>query len=472
MLASGRAISWWTSDQPGGLTRHWAPGLLVGIAAMVVYGLTMAPALTWSHHGTDGGDLISAAHVLGVPHPPGYPLYTLLGHVWGRLLAPLGSPAYYSNLFSALCSAGAAGLLTGLICRLTGPLEGLVGGLTFAFGPAIWSQALITEVYALNALCVAGFLAIVLNPAKCRLGGLVWGIGCTTHPSSALLFPLAWWRIRFDRAEGLGAQLGVWIAGLVSGLSLFLLLPFFAWRQPLVNWGDPVTVDRWWWVVSGALYRGYIFGLPLADWAPRAAALVQLLASHFTWPGLGIMLWGMYRLAKKDRSLFASLLAFLVPATLFAFTYNTTDSHLFLIPVWMVLALPFSVGLAEITPRRAGWRPLLYLALAIPLFLLISGWSLMDLHGDREAVDFGKRVMMEAPEKAVVFTTSDAHTFALWYYRHVERLRPDLTIVDKDMLSEDWYQTMLKAQDPDWPAGLKGRRICRVSVNGDLDCEE
>ncbi len=472
MLALKQTLPWWTQDRPRGQIRFWVPGLLVGAAAMAVYLLTLAPTLTWSHNGADGGDLIAAAQVLGVPHPPGYPLYTLLGHIWGRILAPVGDPAFRLNLFSAVCAAGAAVLLSGVIVRLTGPFEGLLGGLTFAFGPALWSQAVITEVYALNALCAVGFLAIILGSGRNRLGGLFWGLGWTAHLSSALLFPLLWWRMRFDETRGRGGQPGIWLAGFLSGLSLFLLLPLLASRQPIVNWGDPVTLDRWWWVVSGALYRGYLFGLPLADWPARAAALVHLAAQHFTWPGLGIMFWGTFRLARKDRSLCTALLAFLVLQTLFAFAYNTTDSHLFLIPVWMILTLVFSMGLSELSSSWTRWRPVRYLALAVPLVLLISGWTEMDLHDDREAADFGQRVMVEAPEDAVVYTASDAHTFALWYYRHAEGLRPDLSIVDQDMLAEEWYQTMLKAQDPRWSDGLSGRRVCQVSLDGDLNCDE
>jgi hypothetical protein len=80
--------------------------------------------------------------------------------------------------------------------------------------------------------------------------------------------------------------------------------------------------------------------------------------------------------------------------------------------------------------------------------------------------------MDQAPTDALLYTTTDAQTFALWYYRHAEGWRSDLTIVDQDMLAEEWYQTMLASQDPRWPDSVAGRPICIVSRSGVLNCDE
>jgi len=81
---------------------------IFGLAVFAVYCATAAPGLT----GGDSGELICAAAKLGVAHPPGYPLWTLLGHLFTCL--PVGSAAWRLNLLSAMCAAGAAGIL----CRV------------------------------------------------------------------------------------------------------------------------------------------------------------------------------------------------------------------------------------------------------------------------------------------------------------------------------------------------------------------
>ena len=79
--------------------------LSVAIIAFALYLITLAPTITWANFGTDGGDLITAAVTLGVPHPPGYPLYTTLGYVFAQL--PIGTVAFRLNLsFGRVHGAG------------------------------------------------------------------------------------------------------------------------------------------------------------------------------------------------------------------------------------------------------------------------------------------------------------------------------------------------------------------------------
>ena len=103
----------------------------------------------------DSGELVAAVHVLGIPHPSGYPLYVLLGKLWTVLL-PVGSVAYRMSLFSAACGALAAGLLYGL-CRRAAlhPAAAAGAALAFAFAPSVWGEANVQRVYMLNALFVA-----------------------------------------------------------------------------------------------------------------------------------------------------------------------------------------------------------------------------------------------------------------------------------------------------------------------------
>ena len=78
--------------------------LVVSLAVLAVYTLTLAPTVTF----WDAGEFIAAAKVLGIPHPPGTPLFVIITHVWGTLL-PFGEFAWRTNLLSAVLSAGAAG---------------------------------------------------------------------------------------------------------------------------------------------------------------------------------------------------------------------------------------------------------------------------------------------------------------------------------------------------------------------------
>ncbi len=90
------------------LARPWpavVAGATLGLAALALYLRTLAPTITL----VDAGELALAAHGRGVPHPPGTPVWALLGHL--ATLVPLGSVAVRLNAFSALCAGLAAALL-------------------------------------------------------------------------------------------------------------------------------------------------------------------------------------------------------------------------------------------------------------------------------------------------------------------------------------------------------------------------
>ncbi|OQY48284.1 MAG: hypothetical protein B6242_02695 [Anaerolineaceae bacterium 4572_78] len=73
--------------------------IFVFLIPLLAYSLTLAPDITWANYGMDGGDLIVASYMLGVPHPTGYPTYILLSRLFSEI--PFGSIAWRYNLFSA-----------------------------------------------------------------------------------------------------------------------------------------------------------------------------------------------------------------------------------------------------------------------------------------------------------------------------------------------------------------------------------
>ena len=133
--------------------------LLCGVAAFSAYLTSLAPTITWAHGSGDSGELVTAAYYLGVAHPTGYPAYVLLG--WLFTFLPFGSVAFRVNLLSATSAAVAIAFFVVLIAQaqaqklpLARAVGAGVGALLLAFSPMFWSQAVVTEVYALNALLV------------------------------------------------------------------------------------------------------------------------------------------------------------------------------------------------------------------------------------------------------------------------------------------------------------------------------
>jgi hypothetical protein len=209
-------------------------------------------------------------------------------------------------------------------------------------------------------------------------------------------------------------------------------------------WGDVSTLAGWWALVSGQLYRGYPFALPLGDWPQRFLAWAGLLARQFTPLGAVLAGLGIARLWQADRSLtIASALAF-GAFSLYAIGYNTTDSLAYLVPALPLAAPWLAMGLAEVANRlnrrvrRGAWAILL-----LPSFQALLFWGQMNVSVDEEAMAWAGQVLQQAPPQAILLTGQDNHTFALWYAHDVLELRPDVTVIDRDLWGHKPYREMM-----------------------------
>jgi hypothetical protein len=133
--------------------------VLIGAIAFALYLPTMFPGLGG---GGDAAKFQYLGRVLGTAHPPGYPTYVLISHVFSYL--PIGSLAYRMNLMSACWAAVGAGLMYLVVGRLgASRWAAAAAALGLAFGRYYWSYAVHAEVYTLAAALEAGVLLKVLD---------------------------------------------------------------------------------------------------------------------------------------------------------------------------------------------------------------------------------------------------------------------------------------------------------------------
>jgi len=245
----------------------------------------------------------------------------------------------------------------------------------------------------------------------------------------------------------------------VVGLSVYAYLPLAAARQPAVNWGDPQTWDRFWWVVSGGPYRSYVFGLDLNEMPGRIAAWSGLLGDQFGWWGLVLVVtgtWGWWQRqeSRADRILAAALLMWSLPAGLYAFLYATTDSYVYLTPLLLPLALAWGKGadrLMQVAQRLGvAWqRAVLAAILLLPFGSLVMHWQAADLSHDRTAHNYMQQVLDAAVPGALIVVQGDGPTFALWYGLYAEGRRPDVAVVNGPLLAYRWYRDQVRRLYPE-----------------------
>lgn len=450
----------------------WLAGVAAAALAFLVYANSLAPGLTWAHHGADGGDLIAAAVIGGVPHPPGYPLYTVALRAWlGAFgwLAPASDLAWRGNLLSALF-ASASVFLTVLTAgallepRRARPLLAGLAGLLWGLTPLLWSQSILTEVYAFHALIFAllGWVMLVGSVRRLWTLAIPVALGAAHHLTLLLLLPaviyLVWARSPSRRTL---ARVCGWLAvGIGLGALSYARIALVARGAAPVNWGFATDADGLWWLVSGAAYRGYVFGAPATSVIVRIASWARTLAVQYTLAGMALALWGLAWWDQQRPQLRTFSLLWLGPISIYTIGYASRDAEVNLLPVVWLMALWLAVGMercmvwsARRWPGQWGeWGPPILFA-ALTLAALPGRWNRTSLRLDHAARDFVQAAAAAVEPNAIVISRGDDETFALWYGTwasgEIARRAPGVVVVNEALYQFDWYRRLQATLHPD-----------------------
>lgn len=477
------------------------PGVGVALFSFALYLSTLAPTVLYYEEPAmyDPAMLQAEVRVLGIGHPSGYPTYMMLTHPFTYL--PFGDVAYRVNLASTVYAAAAVFVVYLIGLRLTrvpvdhrrarsepGPqafpdsrlpisdsrtrdvtnpspgfgnsrriVAAAIGALAFAVSWTFWSQAVIAEVYTLNALFVALVVLTLLVWREERrdryllLAAFLMGLALTHHLTSGLLLPAGLLfvflverrKLRDRRIVLKGAAL------FVLGLLPYLYLPIRALMDAPLNEADPSSPGRFLLLVTAS---SYLLKL-LTDVEPpagtsdpwreellaRLSTTVEQLSGQFPVLLVPIGALGLYFLARTDRAaaLFTGLLA--SGWFLHAVTDGIKDFYVFIIPAYMMFSAWISVGTgvalrwiedaagrSTVVPRKV--LPAGFAAILLAATVLGAWWTYGKV--DRSE-DLGGREAIEAvAEDVAPGATVLHHRSQLWYMVLVEGRRRDLTLVD------------------------------------------
>ena len=242
----------------------------------------------------DTPEFITAAVTLGVAHPPGYPLVTILGHLFSLL--PLGPLPFRVNLLSLVGGIAAVGLVYLTALRLTGVVvAAAAAALTLGLSTLFWEWALAAEVFqASNALTAAMIYLLVRWRERPERGGwliaaaLVTGLGLSNQLTIVLLAPAVSTVLWSRRAALTPALVAGCAFAILLGLLPYAYIPWAAARHPVVNWGAATTLSD---LVDLFLRRDYGTGrLVAGPYAGGSAHLrLQALFASFG-PLMGVLL--------------------------------------------------------------------------------------------------------------------------------------------------------------------------------------
>ncbi len=458
------------------LSSPTAVAALVGLVSLIVYLQTMVPGIGF----IDSGELATVAHTLGIAHPTGYPLFTLLGSLASHL--PWGGEEIQRlNIMAAvLCVIGlllffhtarrlAARAAGKHLVRTEMVLPAVTGGaFLLGFSETFWTQALAVEVYSLH-LALIGAVLYACARATGDQGERWWyasafllGLSFTNHMTTVLLVPgLATW---YFAHEGLTPASWKRLARLLPvfalGLSLYLYLPFRASMSPALNWGDPSTLERFLWHLSGKQYRVWLFassdvaGKHLGDFFAG-------LPSEFAWVGIAAALAGLVVLWRAYRTVAIATVLFFVTCVAYAINYDIQDiDSYYLLAYWCIgLWGVFGLGLVGTWWMKfSGWGRHVTGIVLIVIACVPAAFHYKSVdQSDNHLVDDYTRTMFASlrPGALVLSYQWDYWVSASYYSQLVRGERPDLIIIDKELLRRSWYLKQLEHQHPALMAAVK-----------------
>ncbi|XP_040976446.1 transmembrane protein 260 isoform X2 [Aquila chrysaetos chrysaetos] len=453
----------------------------LGAAVAALYTATLPPTLP----GGDAGELITAAYELGVAHPPGYPLFTLLAKLATGLL-PVGSPAYRVNLLCGLLGAAAASLLFYTVFRLSGSYAGgILAAGVFSFSRLTWQWSIAAEVFSLNNLFVGLLMALTAHfeeasTAKERskiskLGAFCCGLSlCNQHTIVLYIACIVPWVLSrlFRKTElSLGHLLKLGLCFL-AGLLPYLYLPASSYlNRARWTWGDQTTFQGF---LTHFLREEYgTFNLAKSETGSsmREMLVFQLaqMKSELSLPVLALALVACVSTAlptKQQKSpviwLFAGMLC--LYSLFFAWRANLDITKpLFLGVVerfWLqsgaVVAVLAGLGLATLASVGSavleGSRALPWLewlsALALVSSQVWANYSACDQSNNYVVDKFARNLLSSMPTGAVILLRGDLPGNALRYVHYCEGMRPDITLVDQEMMTYEWYLPKLAKHLP------------------------
>ncbi len=438
------------------------------LGPLALYVSTLPPTVV----GEDDGLFLMAGANLGIGHPPGYPLYTLIVHLFTRL--PFGDAAFLGHLSSAVLGALACGAVYGCARLLrAAPAPALAAAWLFGVSEQFWSQAIIAEVYTLNALLFFATYALVLVGARDSRPGwplvaaaVTWGAGLANHwPLMMLATPglllalLPAWRAVLPRLPRLLA---------VALLSAALPYGWMVWlshQAPFISFYGG-SIDTWrelWFFLSREGYSG-VDASPSAGWSDRASFLGWFagdLVRQTTLPGVALAIIGVGALARAGglaavATAGSGLLALAGNSVVLMLLLNF-DFDAFMVGVFRpyplicygVAALWVAAGMQRLLDHPPGWASARLPALAAAVsrvpaarrttgLAALAGGVLVAVSAstswranDRSGSDFAERhaqAMFELlPQDAALFAHGD-NTSPIGYYRYVEGRRPDVAL--------------------------------------------
>jgi Protein of unknown function (DUF2723) len=486
---------------------------MTGIIVFIVYLTTLAPSVVE----IDAGELATVQIMLGIAHPTGYPLFTLLGHLFS--LIPFNfTKIYQLNILASIwCSLAVIVFVytckfildnlnvfdikrnvklqpgskkgkrkkgddnkrqyntpqTTIIEEPVKYIASVSAGLLLGFDRTFWNQGNAVEVYSLQAflfcLIILSLLKAYITPEGERGLTIRWlifaailALGFSNHMTTLFVLPTTAYlyfdkfKLKIDGIKRLSIM--IFLIFLPIFVGIYLYLPIRASQNPVLNWGNPVDFERFYRHVSGWQFQVWFFKSPEVM-KKQLGYFVSNLFSEF---GIGLLLcfYGIFISYLKARKFFIFNIILLSFSLLYASNYDIVDIDSYFLVSYIAISFFALFGMAQIFSKlrlkqysQSIATALITLCILIQLILNYKGNDLKDVYTFE---DYSKSTLNSTKPNSIVLTYLwDYLVSPSYYFQLVEKYRPDVIIIDKELLRRSWYYVQINRQHPGLLDGIK-----------------
>jgi hypothetical protein len=482
--------------------------LLFSLSVFIIYLTTLAPSVVE----IDSGELATVQSTLGIAHPTGYPLFTIIGHLFS--LIPLGfSKIYQLNILAAVwCSLGAGIFVYTVklvldnisafeIKKTSKPLKNkkirkgkkqvipskavpmsegikylaaILSGLILVSSRTFWFQSTSVEVYSLHIFLINLIILFLIKAylfdetplektikKRWLVFAAVLAIGFTNHMTTLLILPGLAYSFFAKNKFNTGSIKTILVMLLIFFPILILFysyLPIRAAQNPSMNWGDPINFENFFRHISGKQYQVWLFSSTAAA-KKQFIYFINSLPKEFN-ISLFICLSGFIASFFTGRKFFIFLLITFLSTVAYSINYDIVDIDSYFLLAYITLSFFSAFGIIKILLYLEHHK----LGLKIPaiLIVLFIGVEFYNNYGEVDQSDvytfkdYALDVINSTARNSVIFTYQwDYLVSESYYFRYVENFRRDVAVVDKELMRRSWYYNQLKTNYPSILSGLQ-----------------
>ena len=470
-------------------------GVLTGLFAFIVYLLTVSHSVA----AFDCGELAAVQTTLGIAHPPGYPLFTMLGYLFVHI--PLGlTKIYQLNILCSVWCAAAVTLFTytsklildnlpklriGKISPISEKIYAKISeessdskliiyitvifsGLFFAFSLLVWLQSVSVEVYSLQIflfmLIIFFFLKAffyseeneTLFAGKNRnwlYVGIFIGLGLSNHLMTFYLLAafcfLYFYKYSFNK-ESVLRFLVIAVVALFVALAFYSYLIIRSNQNPVLNWGNPDDIKNAIYHITARYYKGDFF----SGFNSVERQLKFLFNSFGFYNGkafagdfnifLIFPLLGIIASFIALRKFFYFFLLLFLTTVFFTINYNIPDIYeyfsLSVISLYIISVPGLLLFINYLKSKKYNFLFPVIIIVIIFFVRVNANYASADASGNHIIEDYARSLLYTADKDAVIFSNQwDYFVSPTYYLQYAEKYRTDITVIHTSLFSYPWY---------------------------------